>query len=387
MSVVHDQAFGAKTPTYATVLQLDRKLRAFPVPPNLQVAGFGNSCPSESRHHESVSLILQRHIVLAIREMNLLYLHRSFFARALTDHPKDPLGSPYGTSVIAAYRSAGSLVALMRNLHTQLKEPSERMWFLWTHMFSCAIVLGSVVTRCPSMSLAPSALVQLDSACELFSKAARGFRAQSVLEIMIALQKKAHISLNEFRRGKISPLSSRQLSNHSEPVSPFEEDDELSTLGGKTRLVAKKDSFSPQSSPAVIDRSPTSLNPVVPLPLATGSNQVHPTVVDYLKTFGHTAGSHTNVPTYGEASAFNTPIREHYETSGYNDTPVQTQPMELVPGQFPNYFPVYDYGMVHENGYPQMNGHMSARRESPEANTMQNTWQDFVNSSGLSLSH
>jgi len=43
------------------------------------------------------------------------------------------------------------------------------------------IILGSIVTRCPSMSLAPSALVQLDSACELFSKAARGFRAGKVL--------------------------------------------------------------------------------------------------------------------------------------------------------------------------------------------------------------
>ncbi len=31
------------------------------------------------------------------------------------------------------------------------------------------------------MSLAPSALVQLDSACELFSKAAHGFRATRVL--------------------------------------------------------------------------------------------------------------------------------------------------------------------------------------------------------------
>ena len=31
------------------------------------------------------------------------------------------------------------------------------------------------------MSLAPSALVQLDSACDLFSKAARGFRAVKVL--------------------------------------------------------------------------------------------------------------------------------------------------------------------------------------------------------------
>jgi hypothetical protein len=70
-------------------------------------------------------------------------MHRGFFARALSDHPKDPLGSPYGISVIAAYRSAGSLIALMRNLHSQLKEPLERMWFLWTQMFSCAV--------CPSL--------------------------------------------------------------------------------------------------------------------------------------------------------------------------------------------------------------------------------------------
>ena len=71
--------------------------------------------------------------------IDLLYLHRSFFARAISDHPKDPLGSPYGTSVIAAYRSAGSLVAMMRNLYTQLKEPCSRIWFLWGHMFSCAV--------------------------------------------------------------------------------------------------------------------------------------------------------------------------------------------------------------------------------------------------------
>jgi hypothetical protein len=31
------------------------------------------------------------------------------------------------------------------------------------------------------MHLAPSALQQLDSACDLFSKAARGFRAEKVL--------------------------------------------------------------------------------------------------------------------------------------------------------------------------------------------------------------
>jgi hypothetical protein len=100
-------------------------------------------CPSH-KGNEYVKLFfsgrgIQTLTLLDLVYVDLLYLHRSFFARAISDHPKDPLGSPYGTSVIAAYRSAGSLVALMRNLHTQLKEPSERMWFLWTHMFSCAV--------------------------------------------------------------------------------------------------------------------------------------------------------------------------------------------------------------------------------------------------------
>ena len=157
MNLVYDQAFGAKTPTYSTVLQLDRKLRGFAVPASLQIAGFGNSESRVGNYYESVPLILQRHVVLAVREsrrpsssclhfrscltyiLDLLYMHRGFFARAISDHPKDPLGSPYGGSFIAAYRSAGSLVALVRNIHSQLKELTERMWFLWTHLFSCSV--------------------------------------------------------------------------------------------------------------------------------------------------------------------------------------------------------------------------------------------------------
>lgn len=79
--------------------------------------------------------------------VDLLYMHRGFFARAISDHPKDPLGSPYGGSFIAAYRSAGSLVALVRNIHSQLKELTERMWFLWTHLFSCSVSTPSTALR------------------------------------------------------------------------------------------------------------------------------------------------------------------------------------------------------------------------------------------------
>jgi hypothetical protein len=180
MTLLHDQAFGAVMPSYGTTMSLDRKLRAHPVPPVLQIAGFGTEAVPD-QVPETPALTLQRHTVVLIRESNLLYLHRSFFARAVTDHPEDPLGSPFGTSVIAAYRSAWSLIALVRNLHATLRHPTERMWFVWANLFSGVIILGSLVTRCPSLTLAPSALVQLDSACELFAKVAPGFRAEKVL--------------------------------------------------------------------------------------------------------------------------------------------------------------------------------------------------------------
>lgn len=65
MNLLHDQAFNAKMPSYATVVQLDRKMRAFPVPSLLQVNCYGSS-PSSTG--DSTMLTLQRHIVLAIRE-------------------------------------------------------------------------------------------------------------------------------------------------------------------------------------------------------------------------------------------------------------------------------------------------------------------------------
>ncbi|KAI5122508.1 hypothetical protein M0805_001416 [Coniferiporia weirii] len=390
MSVVHDQAFGAKTPSYQTILQLDRKLRAFAVPSVLQVAGFGSTDPgSNPTYGDTLGLIMQRHIVLAIREMNLLYMHRGFFARAIGDNPKDPLGSPYGTSVIAAYRSAGSLIALVRDLDSQLPEPTERLWFLWTHLFSCAVVLGSIVTRCPSMSLAPSALVQLDSACELFEKVACKFRASKVLGIMQNLQQKAQLSLREFREGKQSPLQSNL------PYKPFmegtpdtDEDDELSKLGGKTRLITQKD-LTKSPSPILTTRSPNTHNPIVPLPLPDASAGVHPSVVEYLSSFNFPAGGRQGAQhmqgdqaMYAAGpSGYATPVRSsgaiHYHPgvqaadalptpTSPNHTLVLPSPHQVSPahapaasdGQqayFPQYFPVFDYGTSGGTpGYPPM---------------------------------
>jgi hypothetical protein len=281
------------------------------------------------------------------------------------------------------------------------------------------------------MSLAPSALVQLDSACDLFSKAARGFRAIRVLNIMLHLQEKAHFSLDEFRRGKGSPLT--RYNSSTSPTSP-DDDDELSILGGKTRLVSKKE----PESPTTVNRSPISHNPIVPLPLSpTMQNQVHPSVLEYLQSFnnsGHSQQPH-RIQTSSNTNGFsnnlgsnNEPYSEHdispvsmfgmstLPTQSYQETsssylPQQTlqdmmqstqrrmsshqQPPQMPARNdttFPQYFPVYDYGGAsstssHMNGNsfgpaPTLDAHPAPGQrknsDSPDVN-MHSTWQDFVN--------
>lgn len=139
-------------------------------------------------------------------------MHRGFFARAISDNPRDPLGSPYGSSVIAAYRSAGSLIALVRDLSAQAPAPTRRLWFLWTHLFSCAVVLGSIVTKCPALSLATSSLVQLDSACELFAGVAETFRAGKVLVSLGCL----FLSVGEWQNADMNQCF---LDDHANPTT------------------------------------------------------------------------------------------------------------------------------------------------------------------------
>ncbi len=74
----------------------------------------------------------------------IFYLHRGFFARAIEDSPEDPLGSKYAPSVLAAYTSACTFVGLVKSLHSQHPRLTERLWFLFTHVFSCAVRLAVV---------------------------------------------------------------------------------------------------------------------------------------------------------------------------------------------------------------------------------------------------
>src|ERR1700761_8410985 len=96
---------------------------------------------------------------------------------------------------------------------------------------------------------------------------------------MLDLQVRAHDSLDEFRKG--SRTSPGRMNSAMEPLTPTNDNDELAILGGQTRLVKKE-----PGSPLMFDRSPTSHNPVVPLPLSPSmGHQVDPNLVEYLNSF------------------------------------------------------------------------------------------------------
>lgn len=154
-----EQAFGARPPSYKIIQDMDKKVRSYYVPPSLQIPGFGKTpIGRELEQQPSIQLIMQRYIAFAIREISpslfkhvpdtpnfltiflaLFYLHRGFFARALEDSPIDPMGSKYAPSVLAAYTSACSFVSLIDSMFRQYPVLTERMWFLFTHVFSCSV--------------------------------------------------------------------------------------------------------------------------------------------------------------------------------------------------------------------------------------------------------
>ncbi|KAG6864620.1 hypothetical protein C0991_008241 [Blastosporella zonata] len=177
----------------------------------------------------------------------------------MEDSPTDPMGSKYSPSVLAAYTSACSFVGLVESLFKQHPILTERMWFLFTHVFSCAIVLGSIAVK-SKMQIAPSALSHLESAYNLFSQVTDRSRTSKILPILLKLRERAHAALsNAQQQGE----NSTRLSFFSPTIKS--EVEELSTLGGMTRLVPRKSPSSPSysgSSPASQPASPPPLSSI-----------------------------------------------------------------------------------------------------------------------------
>ena len=230
-------------------------------------------------------------------------------------------------------------------------------------------------------------------------------------EIMTKLREKAHASLQAFKEGRGSPLvRSVTLSDTDGSL----EDDELSMFGGRTRLVGKGSVPTRPSTPVLIQQSPTSHQPVIPCPLQQIDEHVHPSVLDYLRTFGPTRSpqvpSHVPAaPSRANSMLLSTPpltdttalfdISASYPSPPGSST-LSSAPQTPLPhglsenaldmSVFPTYFPAFDYGGSGGIGAlcspihlgTQIPEEHCVRNTTPEA-TMQNSWEDFITQFGL----
>ncbi|GAB1518375.1 hypothetical protein RhiTH_001434 [Rhizoctonia solani] len=227
------EAFSATAPSYEKVLKLHKRLREFEGPPHLHVPGFFGNKYKETSLYVDNSLQLERHTTFCVPETILMHLHRSFFARAISESPDDPLQSRYAESVIAIHEAVLRHLAAVRSLFSLLPNLAMRFWLYWSHAFSGATILAALVIRCPGSSLSISALKGLDEVSDLFSQAQNACRARRALPTILKLRQRAHYAFKEYHSGHPTIISL----DGSPPGNSDSGREENTLLGGRTRVI------------------------------------------------------------------------------------------------------------------------------------------------------
>ncbi|KAG5644077.1 hypothetical protein DXG03_009167 [Asterophora parasitica] len=388
MTTVTELTLTAEPPNYQTVLDLDRKVRAKSLPPHL------NMFLSPEDRNCSPSVYMRGCILAQYRTVTLLYIHRSFFAQAMLDHPANPLRSPYAPSFLAAYRCASGVIKSNLNHFERFPDLCSRSWAIWTHLFSAAIIVGTIVTRSPSSSMAASAFIELGLACDLFEKGAMSSRrARNGLAILCKLRERAFQVYSQFRSGNVTPNAVLAVG------SPDYGEDELALFGGQTRVLAskllKKIANRPASGQSTPSSSSSDKSPTDPAP------DVHPSLVEYLSNIPSSYSSPSESPTQASASLTTAFSQQHIfqQNDQFIPPPDIRRPPPLsfpaspVTDNSHAYFtapPDFYYSSISDFG----NFEMKSDSESPENlvdlgmmltgdSGMDEQWMSFMRESGL----
>ncbi|KAI5980804.1 fungal-specific transcription factor domain-containing protein [Pisolithus albus] len=214
----------SEPPSYSTIRELDRKVCNFPVPEaakEFATAACGPVPPKPADKDIDLTESMGRLVMSNAREVILLYIHRSYFARAIIENPDNPLDSLYAPSFLAAYQASLTILRTVKaqyDLHPKL---TARLWPLWTYAFSAAVVFVMIVIRAPRSPMASSAMKELRDARLFFSEASsRSRRAQKAYFIINKLTEKALNTLHYAR---------------SDMPTENEADDELDIFTGRTK--------------------------------------------------------------------------------------------------------------------------------------------------------
>ncbi|KAG1802065.1 uncharacterized protein HD556DRAFT_1228651 [Suillus plorans] len=192
-----------RPPNYQTILELDRKIREFSIPVS-----------ANSTQPDSVPIEMVAFVLTSYRDLTLMFLHRGFFAQAMGEFPSDPLRSPVGRSFMVAYQCASALVTLTISQFKLQPVICSRMWRIWSHAFSAAVIVGTVAIRRLGIKLDPDPLEHLEKACSLYYEAAqtcsRAKRALVSFERWYLSVTRAHYHASEANFTSASSKSDRR---------------------------------------------------------------------------------------------------------------------------------------------------------------------------------
>ncbi|KAG2047430.1 hypothetical protein BDR06DRAFT_963916 [Suillus hirtellus] len=303
-SQVTELTLSAELPSYSTILELDRKVREKVLPPPLNLY-----LSSVQDNYTTPSAYIRGRILFQFRTTTMLFIHRSFFAQALLDFPTNPLRSPYAPSFLAAYRCASATIKTTVLNFQMFPDLFMRWWTIWSHLLSAAVIVGSIVTRAPSTTMAPAAWQELNLAVEIFSRGSKtSSRARHGLAILNKLKLKAYQALEKYRSG----ATFNNQGSLSSLLPEVGGDDELTMFGGQTRVLVTKilSQQNRKKVPSSVPRSaadPPQSTTSTPSVSDDGSPDsvpdVHPTLVEFLKTHPPSLMPH---PTLGTGNAFTT---------------------------------------------------------------------------------
>ncbi|KAJ7283756.1 fungal-specific transcription factor domain-containing protein [Mycena rebaudengoi] len=322
-SIITERTLTAESPTYETILELDRLVRAKTLPPYLNVflgREDANCTPS----------VYMRGCLLGqFRSVAMLYIHRTYFAQSILDHPVNPLRSPYAPSFLAAYRCASSMIKANLNHFERFPELCCRWRVIWTHLFSAAIIVGSIVTRSPTSSMAPAAFIELRQACDLFEKGAKqSRRARSGLAILLKLREKAFQVYSQFRNNPtlVPGPGLRLVFDDGDP----NEHDELALFGGQTRVLAtkilsKNGKHRQKQASSISAADPSSPGSSSSTPLSEAIPDVHPSLVEYLSLFPQA----TSYPQDFQQQASLPPF-DDYDPAAFSEVPPLEHPSYAI---------------------------------------------------------
>ncbi|KAJ7593118.1 fungal-specific transcription factor domain-containing protein [Mycena floridula] len=291
-----EATLAAKPPSYATILDIDKKVRAITFPDSFKAHAKLEDGVSQ---FYSSSLSLRDFYATMYRTVVMQYLHRSFFAQAMLDHPNNPFLSPFSPSFLTACRVASIIIKAGAHQFQRCERMAMRVWFLMCQVFSASVVLGTLLTRAPNSNIAPAALLDLNLAVEMFERSAPySQKSRTALVVLHKLRDKAIRSYAQFSSATL--LSNPSASDFSNifPAKAENDQDELAIFGGQTRVLTKKTrpkpgTLSPTSTPspslpASSDSPSSSLNPLDSISSLEKSGisrqEVHPALMEFLTT-------------------------------------------------------------------------------------------------------